>query len=82
MKVSQDHLVFFINFGAGGDLPDLVTYQLIWNGEYYFTDDLHTVDLALSFKDLDMGRDFIHKNISLDLLPLQATDTKFLYINF
>lgn len=80
LEIIQDNLLFTINFGGGGS--GLVAYKLIWNGQYYMTDGVPTVDLVFSFKDLDPQRANIHRYIGYDLSPLQSSETNQMNVNF
>lgn len=82
IEILQDYLFLTIEFGAGSDWRGLVNYDLIWNGYYYMTEDVPTVDLVLSFKDLDIRRAFISKNIRFNIAKLKTSRSNKVYIRF
>jgi len=81
-EVIEDNLLFTINYGGGNSPSELVIYKLIWNGEYYLKNNMLTVDLVLSFKDLDPRRANVYNDVRFNLTPLQTNKSEQLNINF
>ena len=82
VEILQDYLLLTIDFGAGFGWRELVNYELIWNGYYYFTESIPTVDLVLSFKDLDIRRSLINKDIRFNIAKLKTSRSNKIYIRF
>lgn len=82
VEILQDYLLLTIDFGAGSGWRELVNYELIWNGYYYFTESIPTVDLVLSFKDLDIRRSLINKDIRFNIAKLKTSRSNKIYIRF
>ena len=82
LEIFQDNLLFTINYGGGGADTRLVDFQLIWNGEYYLTDNIPTVDLVFSFKDLNHEKANVYRYLRFDLTSLKLSNEQLLYIHF
>jgi hypothetical protein len=81
-EIHRDFLLFAISYGGGASDTKLVDFQVIWDGKYYLTDDIPTVDLVFSFKDLNIERALINKYLRFDLTSLQSPQGEMIYINF
>lgn len=79
-QIIQNDLIFTIAFGGGME-SNGVAYDLVWNGKHYLTDDGLTVDLVISFKDLDIMRAMIYKRIRTDLTQLKIDSTSEIILN-
>jgi hypothetical protein len=79
-QIIQNNLIFTIAYG-GGMGSNGVAYDLIWNGKHNLTDDGLTVDLIISFKDVDIMRAMMYKRIRTDLTPLKTETTSEIILN-
>jgi hypothetical protein len=81
LKILGNYLVFRIQTGGAGN-SQLIKYSIIWNGEYYHTEDGLTVDLVFSFKNLDTRRALVHKDFKIDLSSIVQSNSDTININF
>ncbi|WP_421879231.1 hypothetical protein [Marinoscillum sp.] len=79
--IENGYLKCRIGYGGGAGEDQLIEMGLIWNGEYYYGEHGLTVDVAISFKDLDLRRAMIIEKVKFNLLALQHPESSRVSVN-
>ena len=81
MEIHEDFLRFKIGYEGSGEDWDMIDLAIIWNGEYYNGKNGLTVDLVISFKNIDLEKVDLVDKIQCNLIALKHPEHAQLYIN-